>query len=285
MNKIQTFNDNRKLKSLEINKYGNQSACPHIQIHFHSEYELVYVKNGKGTIRIAGYEQEYENGTLVLLGPFIPHIGFANRDFEDNYEVVLHFSEEFVRNQLQLFPEFKRVLNMIDESGRVIVFNNELKKDLTGIFEKLNEQNPMQQLVDVLGVMVKMCVQGNHRKLLPENYSLDLDKSKRFRVILDYINENFTSNISTADVAEKLNLTTNSFCRLFKKMSDKSFMDYLNEFRINNAAFLLEWGSFNVSEAMLRSGFSNLSYFTKQFRKYKNISPSEYRKKFKNIKD
>ncbi|MGZ2369965.1 helix-turn-helix domain-containing protein [Ancylomarina sp. YFZ004] len=281
MNSKQEYLTYKEEKSFEINRYDLNSTCPHIKFHLHNDYEIVFVKNGKGRISVDNCVHDYENGALVFLGPHLPHLGFINREFEDNFELVIHFNEAFVLNRLQVFPEMKAVLSLIQSSNRVLIFNNELKNKLAYIFESIHDQNPTEQLLSVLRIFLEMCEIDNHTKLLLEKYRMDYQHSERFKSILDYINENYERKISTNDIASHLNLTPNSFCRVFKQISNKGFMDYLNEFRINNATYLLEWGSLTVSEIMFKSGFTNPSYFTKQFRKYKNLSPSDYRKRLR----
>ena len=98
----------------------------------------------------------------------------------------------------------------------------------------------------------------------------------RISKVIDYINEHYKEQIVIAELAERIGLTKNSFCRFFKKMTQKTFVQFVNEFRIGKAVEILSENQMSVSEAMYLSGFNDPSYFTKQFKKYQGVTPSEY---------
>lgn len=270
--------DIHKAKSFEINKYDLELACPHIQLHFHDTFEIVYVKKGRGRIRADNHEYVYEDGTVVFIGPNIPHYGLINKEQSRNHEIVIHFDEEFVLKRLKIFPEFDTLVQFILSSQNVLIFDLSFKKVLEPFFEALTMQEDSEQLLSLMRILLKMNKSEQHFSLLPEKERFYHQDAGRLKMILNFINKNFDTKISTSDVANHLNMTVNSFCRLFKRISDKPFMDYLNEFRIHNAVYLIECDGLTISEVMYKSGFSNSSYFTKQFRKYKVLSPSEYRR-------
>ena len=108
-----------------------------------------------------------------------------------------------------------------------------------------------------------------------------LDKFKRddilrLEMVFDYINNQYTQHISVEKIADKLGFTPNSFCRFFKKMTQKKFIGFVNEFRIQKAVELFNASNSSVSEVMFQSGFNDASYFTRQFKKHQGITPSEY---------
>ncbi len=277
---LQVFTEKTKHKSFKVNRFDESTMCPHVQLHLHTDYEIVYLKKGSGRIRVDNYETTYEDGALVFIGSYIPHYGLLNKEYNDNFEFIIHFDEYFVNNQLQLFPEFDNIINLIRATNNVLVFDLKTKKELGATFEKMVNQNDLEQLASLIQIFSKMSNSTNYANLLPEKYKVSNEYFERFKQIQEYINTNFQNNISTKDIASHFYLTTNSFCRFFKKIHPKPFMQYLNEFRINNAVYLLESTNQNISEIMYASGFTNFSYFIKQFRKIKSQSPSSYRNNF-----
>jgi YesN/AraC family two-component response regulator len=75
------------------------------------------------------------------------------------------------------------------------------------------------------------------------------------------------------------NLTTAAFCRYFKKATHFTFTEFLNHFRINQSKKILLQGK-NVTEACYESGFENISYFNKVFKKVCGENPSLFKKKY-----
>ena len=94
--------------------------------------------------------------------------------------------------------------------------------------------------------------------------------------ILNYIRENYTSNIQLESIAAHTNFSKQYCMRLFKKHMNTTINDYILELRMNHAAYLLRDTYMNVNEAADYLGFSSVSYFSRVFKKYYGVSPSEY---------
>jgi AraC-like DNA-binding protein len=76
-------------------------------------------------------------------------------------------------------------------------------------------------------------------------------------------------------VAELANLTVPAFCNYFKKNLNQTFTDFVNEYRVNHACKLLNEGR-TVADACFESGFNNVSYFGRVFKKLKQVQPSQF---------
>ncbi len=94
--------------------------------------------------------------------------------------------------------------------------------------------------------------------------------------ILYYIKENYTSDIRLEDIAEHTKMSKQYCMRLFKKHMNTTINDYILELRMKHAAYLLRATYMNVNQAADYLGFSSVSYFSRTFKKYFGVSPSEY---------
>ena len=138
----------------------------------------------------------------------------------------------------------------------------------------------MEQLATVFSLLCQLSTTSEYQLLLDKSINNKIIYNQKGEQIFDYINENYATSISTKDIAHHLNLTTNSFCKLFKKLTNKSFITYLNEYRIHRAVNLIENSDDNISEIAYQCGFENLSYFSKVFFRVKNMTPVDYRKNY-----
>lgn len=267
--------------SFQIEKFNKNNLCAHNGLHFHNSYEIVFIKNGNGKIVIEGNEVSYNDGVLVFLGPCIPHFSFSNNTFEDNYEIVIHLEDEFVEQRLKLFKEFRELLPFIHASKQFLVFSPKLKSKLAPKFEQIANDPPMVQLISIFNLLYELSKSTPQKKIIKEQVSERYAKSKQVNKIFKFINENYHHKISTKDIAMYVGLTTNSFCRMFKTLTQKSFIGYLNEYRINRALKLLEETDDNISEIVYQCGFENLSYFSRTFSQLKGQKPIEYRKNYR----
>jgi AraC-like DNA-binding protein len=94
-----------------------------------------------------------------------------------------------------------------------------------------------------------------------------------------YIHAHYNQTPDVNAVASSVHLSTPAFCRYFKKQTNMTFTDFVNQYRITQAKTMLLNGM-RVSEACYEVGFESLSYFNKLFRKLTDENPSEFRKKY-----
>ncbi len=265
-------------KSLKIESYNNKSQCDIVSWHLHPEYELVFIKSGKGSIQIDSHFEDYENGLLVFLGPNIPHMPFSNKQYEDNAEVVMQFPESFVQAKLSCFPEFENISKFIKKSNNGIIFSPETHKKLSPLFLKFKKQNNTEKLLNFIDILYKLSTSNNQRTILKGKFSLAINKHtlERISKVYQYVNDHYAEEIRSETLAKRLGLTPNSFCRMFKTVTNRSFIDFLNEFRVKKAQEHFEHNDESISKVMYQCGFNDPSYFSKQFKKYSGKTPSTY---------
>lgn len=103
--------------------------------------------------------------------------------------------------------------------------------------------------------------------------------SPAIRIVKRYIRENYKEDISLSSAADKANISSVYLSRLFKKEEGINFLDYLNQYRIDEAKKMLKDVQYNILDVADESGFNNTRYFSKIFKKNVGITPSEYRKR------
>lgn len=111
--------------------------------------------------------------------------------------------------------------------------------------------------------------------------SVNTYNNKNMKLLLksavEYLEKHYNEPITLNDVAEKLYISTYYLSRMFKKELNKNFVDYLNEIRINRAKELLldvRYKTYEVADAI---GISDPHYFSKLFKKYVGMTPTEYK--------
>lgn len=97
--------------------------------------------------------------------------------------------------------------------------------------------------------------------------------------ITDLIEKNYKENLTSKKMATKLFVSESYFCRIFKKNFNHCFQNYLCMYRIEKAKILLRTTKDSISEISMEIGFNSFSFFTKMFKKYTGVTPSQYRKK------
>lgn len=158
------------------------------------------------------------------------------------------------------------------------------------IMTKLDREasNDLFSQVDLLSEMNKIDTSEYGRKWVLSYYQQVLSSinSKRMNKTMaiiqqatDYIENNYTNEITLNDVANYVHLSASYFSGLFSQETGMSFLAYLTFLRINKAKELLSYGELNVSEVGSQVGYPNPYYFSRIFKKHTGSSPMEYKAK------
>jgi AraC-like DNA-binding protein len=108
---------------------------------------------------------------------------------------------------------------------------------------------------------------------------LNAHKWKNMLQVLEYIDENYKSPLTLDELAAIGSMSPSHLCRLFKELTDMRPLEYIQLLRVNSAAIMIQTGSCSMLEAALENGFQHLSYFSKQFKKFKGMSPSAFKRR------
>ncbi len=271
--------------SFKVQSYNAEDGCEAAGWHIHPEYEIVYVKNGSGVLKIGNKTHFYKNGVLVFLGGNIPHSDLGNHEKNNSLEVVVQFSKEFVHEKLSNFPELTDMVKLIELSKHVLIFDNSVKTFLSQRFERFSQLDNQEKFINLLSILSHLSANQNHCKLLSLGISNEFREKETYRLkkIFEHVNNHYHEPIAIHDIAMKVGLTPNSFSRFFKKVTKRRFVDFVNEFKIRKAIEAMNQGSMTITEIMYVSGFNSPSYFAKQFMKYQQTTPSGYFKKMKSL--
>lgn len=248
--------------------------------HFHPEYEIVYVEAETGVRHVGDHISKYEGSDLVFIGPNIPHLNFDYGVKTIAETVVIQMKEHFLGQPFFALPEIAAINDLFERAKAGVAFYGETKKMVGEKLKQIEALPHFQQLILLLEVFQILATSKEYTALetRPIANASVLKEQQRMHKIYHYIETNYQTSIDVNKVAALTNLTTAAFCRYFKKSTHLTFTDFLNQYRINQAKKLLLHDK-NVTEACYESGFENLSYFNKTFKKVAGENPSAFRKK------
>lgn len=100
----------------------------------------------------------------------------------------------------------------------------------------------------------------------------------------EYVEEHYTENLTVKEVANIIGISSGYLSTMFNQSMGQSFVDYLNQLKINHACAYLEQNYLKVYEIAYKVGFQDEKYFTKVFKKIKGITPKEYRNNYGKVR-
>jgi len=257
--------------------------------HYHPQIELVLIENCDGRRVVGDHIGRFSGEELVLIGSNISHSFDTDpnpNSKEPHKATVVHFSEDLENSDFMLRPEFHRIKNLLKRSERGILFEEEARKKIMPRLKELNEETGLQRLFDFFLLLDLMGEAGHCSLLASQAYSssaLVQDQSDINRVC-NFIQSDFNHDIKLEDAADLLNMSISNFCHFFKKTTRTTFNSYLNQLRIGHACKLLIETEMPISRICFQSGFNTISNFNRRFLSLKELTPKDFRNKYRRKK-
>lgn len=253
--------------------------------HFHSEFEIVYVLKSSGKRFVADSVESFGEGDITLLGSNLPH--FWKNEAENGTEnrvnaIVVQFHKDFFREEIDSYPEFHRINELLKRSSRGIHFSKTSGEKIGKMLKRLLKLNGLERMLYFIKLMDAMARTENYRILASNAYQLEDHKELNSRLdkIMHFINTNYQRKITQEEVATKIGMTTTAFCRYFREKTGKGFIYFINEMRIGYACKLLIENHLSVSQICFECGFNNLSNFNRMFKRQTGHTPGKYQQQF-----
>ncbi|MDQ1857688.1 AraC family transcriptional regulator [Chryseobacterium sp. WLY505] len=248
--------------------------------HYHPEIELVYVEAVNGIRHVGKNISGFTDSDLLLIGSNVPHLNFDYGIQTECRQLVLQMRESFLQDIILPVPEFESIKNLLERSYLGLSFSGETKNTVVEKLQIIKDKNSFESLVGLIEILQILADSTEVKELNKDDTRIKwfLNDKIRMGTIYDYIHENYDRKPNVNEVAQVVSLSTPAFCRYFKKQTNMTFTDFVNNYRINQAKiFLLKDQS--VTEVCFQVGFESLSYFNKLFKQHTGETPSEFKKK------
>ncbi|GAA4446038.1 AraC family transcriptional regulator [Nibrella saemangeumensis] len=246
--------------------------------HYHPEHEIVYIPEGSGKCHIGQHISRYENGYLVFIGPNVPHLNFGHGADLYSQEMVVQLRETFLGDHFLHRPELVAIRRLFERAHRGLYFGEETRENVGPLLMQLPGLNAFDRMLTLLRIFQDLATAIDVTPLHADGIRFDLNPREQERInrISRYVEAYYRQPINMQEVADLANLTIPAFCRYFKRLTQMTFTDFVNEYRVNQARRLLN-SSRTVADISYEVGFNNLSHFNKTFRAVTGQTPSAYR--------
>jgi len=272
----------------QIHSFWVKSPMFGFHWHYHPEFEITYVKKGRGTRLVGDHMTSFEEGDFVFLGSNLPHTWISDDEFNQSDEqmevAVLQFHPELIYHPLFDIPEAVKINRLLKNASRGIVFNQAGSEKARSLLIQLIEAESVQKLTTFLELLHHLGSILDHPTLASKAYAPPQNRTTEDRIlkVCRFVHDHFREQIRLDDVAKLANMNPTSFCRFFKKSTGQSLSDYINDLRIGKASnLLLDQRNLTVSEVAYQCGFNSQTLFNRLFKKKKQVNPTEFRNRLR----
>lgn len=258
----------KELVSLSVYNVGFQKCEPLYQWGpgIRDHYLIHYIISGKGTYRVNNFTYELSAGDCFLVYPNTEAIYQADASDPWEYTWVGFAGSDasMILRATDFSKEHPVIMQM--PSG------DEVKRQLFHIYDARG--NRFEHAVEMTGRLYTTLAIFMHNAQKPPTSNTT---NSYVQKSIEYISANYSYPISVEDIASYVGLSRSHLFRSFETILGVSPKEYLTDFRIKQACYLLEHSSLSMTAIANSIGFDNSLYFSKIFHKKKGVPPKEYR--------
>ena len=248
-----------------------------VGMHEHPFYELYFLVSGHRRFLMKHTVFDVEPGNLLIIPRMQLHRATStSKTGYDRY--VLYFSEQQASRLEDMIG--KEALTEMIKGGCIKLpgfISRQIQKDMEQIQEELKNPSTLSEAIATHlfhGILINTLRYGSKKERLVG------ESADKVQMIAKYISEHYNDEITLTMAANMAYLEKTYFSKRFKSLTGFGFQEYLLQTRILAAEKMLLETNITISKISESCGFSCSNYFGDVFRRYKGISPSEYRKKY-----
>ena len=254
-------------------------------LHRHNEIQITWVINGEGTLLIGNNMLPFHSGNLFIIGANQPHLFksdpsyFIPENRKSIHSLNIFFNPTGFFSQLLSFPEMLSIKKFVNSSSFSMQAAEKDAAKLAEHFLKIRNSSAGFRLAYFIELLQIMSNLKKWRYLSTESFEYSITDTEGLRMndIYQYTMDHFTEDISLAQIAAVAYLTPQSFCRYFKKHTSKTYVNFLNEVRINEACKrFMEMNFESIGNVAYQTGFNSVVSFNRVFKSIMSKTPKEY---------
>ncbi|WP_446897903.1 AraC family transcriptional regulator [Clostridium sp. LBM24168] len=281
------INSDKLMKKSEDISIHKHDRFVRFNNHKHDYLELVFVYSGSIRQIIDDKSIEIKKGEILIMDMNVEHS--IEESGEDDIAINVLIKKEFFdwvfMHQIadnDLMSNF--IVKSLYEKNKFkqfLYFKTSKNKKVWGfmisiLMEYYENKNGMETAIRAYMILLFNELLRDYNKYLPNNVVYKIDSNVAIE-IMKYVGNDYR-NVNLKDLAEHFNYNIDYMGKLVKKVTGKTFKELQRNIKIERAKYLLRNSNISISDIILKVGYSNLSYFYKQFKENTGITPDEYRK-------
>lgn len=286
-NKDNYFNRVGQESFVDIFKKADIKNGQNFPRHWHEHLQIYYFISGTAKLECGKSNFKVQANDLVIVNPNELH--YLESTSNNLVFYTIRFEPSFLfSNHVDLLQT--KYLTPITLNR--IEFNNLIRDDTELIelvkkvlMEYFNKKTGYELAIKACIYYFVVILLRNHVQcILTQSELVEKEATLiRFQPVFEMIEHKYNEKITLSELANIVGLSVHHFCRSFKQLTGKTTTDYINNIRLDKSIYYLKQTDYNITEIALMCGFENSNYFSRIFKKYHSISPSQYRNSYRNL--
>lgn len=255
-------------------------------LHQHQEMQITWIIKGEGTLVVDNQLRRFSSGDIYLIGANQEHL------FKSDPEYFIPGSDKSIRTlniffnpegnlaKLLQLPEMMPLKPFLQQSQvgfkLPVTYHNAISTLIKGI----QYASGIDQLIEFSLLLNRLChVNDELEPLIKSNSRINYTEFEegRLKKVCNYVLQHYCQVISLDEIADMANMSVHAFCRYFKKKTGQTFLEFLNQTRVNEACRKLSSKKFDsISTIAYQCGFNSINNFNRVFKNTIGQSPRQY---------
>jgi AraC-like DNA-binding protein/mannose-6-phosphate isomerase-like protein (cupin superfamily) len=271
-----------------IRQEPSNMGAPSLYMHWHEHFEILLMVEGRAIFHIDSKPFEAGPGDIVIVPSGALHVGYSAGIGPLHYYAIV-FNAALLKSNKTTDPMHAVYIAPYLDGSLVFPIMLRHTDSTNAVFKSVLEQVIQEfegkqrghellvksQMYILFTLLSRQFMPDQLPEKVKASHSRNVD---RFKKLLLYIDAHYQEPITVAQAASIVNLNPYHFCKTFKKTTGSTLIEYINFVRVNAAEKLLLESDLTVTEIAEHIGCGNPNYFTKLFKQYKGIAPSQWRK-------
>ncbi|NCP58759.1 MAG: AraC family transcriptional regulator [Flavobacteriales bacterium] len=251
------------------------------KLHQHEDIQLSFIVEGEGTLVVGNSIHPFKKNDIIVIGSNLPHVFKSQLNKgKKSHMLTLFFDKNSFGNDFFELEELRELSAFFKRAEHGFKITSS-KKTMMLLFMQLEKATKLSRFLILLELLKNASV-CNYSSLSSFIYEKKYKETegKRMQDVFDYTMTHFEHDISLETISGIANMTKNAFCKYFKKRTNKTYVRFLNELRIEHASkLLMDKKEASIADIAYECGFRNISNFNRQFKMIKVMPPNNFKKK------
>lgn len=260
-------------------------------LHWHDYLEIGLCVEGTGTFRFASRTYPITPGDIFIINNYEQHVAISSQNTKDLSFIFIVFLSKLITpvgsslfaNEY-LAPFWSGSEQFLHRLPATLYISNQVSAEIQSMF-KIWQSKPMayrhlceSSLRRILALLLSF-----YGYQQDEEHSKLLNLRMRLQRAISYIQENACKQITLAESAAQVDMSSSYFRHNFAKAMSISFSEYIGLLRISKARDLLIKTDMSVASIVEQVGYSNEYYFYSLFKRHMHMTPTQYRMQYQNL--
>ena len=261
-------------QSKSFGVYYSENSEPNLSLHIHECCEIFLCLSGGKSFLIDDKVYDVRSGDLFIINQFEAHKVIPDSDAEFS-RYIMHVHPTFLYSVSEGDVDLSECFYHSDGKNKFSLSKTELT-EFCQLFESLKKDSPYgdniyKKLRATEILLAVNRVSETHSERIPQ-----IKKHKTVQLAIDYINTNYSQELTLDMIAKNTYVSVNQLCRLFNKYCGTTVTKYITGKRITEAKKLLEEGK-SITDTAFMCGFNDYANFIRVFKKTVGVPPGKYK--------